>query len=177
MSTHRPLSSVYSVNVPVPGRVRRLASELYPTLVGCNVARIREDHSLLLKRLGEADHVHTLQHQAHRALEGAPAVEAAVTGIETFENPPLGPGPVIYLAVESPGLEAIHADLTESFGSVEGLEGADYVPHITLGRGGDRDCLTALTERPVEPITWTISELEFFDGEYRLPVSRISLPA
>ncbi|WP_254762669.1 2'-5' RNA ligase family protein [Natrinema marinum] len=166
---------MYSVNVPVPGRVRRLADRLYPDLVGFET--VREDHSCLLKRLGEADHVAQLQHRAHRALEGAPAVEAEITGIDYFADPPLGSAPVVYLAVESPGLEGIHADLTEAFGTVEGLEGGDYVPHVTLARGGDVETAKRLADREVESVGWTVSELEFWDGTYKLPVSRVSLPS
>jgi len=166
---------VYSVNVPVPGRVRQLADRLYPELVGFET--VREDHSCLLKRLGEADHVAQLQHRAHRALEGAPAVEAEITGIDYFADPPLGSAPVVYLAVESPGLEGIHADLTEAFDVVEGLEGTDYVPHVTLARGGDIETAKRLADREIEPVRWTVSELEFWDGTYKLPVSRVSLPS
>ncbi|SDC98263.1 2'-5' RNA ligase family protein [Natrinema hispanicum] len=166
---------MYSVNVPVPGRVRQLADRLYPELVGFET--VREDHSCLLKRLGEADHVAQLQHRAHRALEGAPAVEAEITGIDYFADPPLGSAPVVYLAVESPGLEAIHADLTEAFDVVEGLEGTDYVPHVTLARGGDIETAKRLADREIEPVRWTVSELEFWDGTYKLPVSRVSLPS
>ncbi|QFU84100.1 2'-5' RNA ligase family protein [Natronorubrum aibiense] len=166
---------MYSVNVPVPGRVRTLANELYPELVGFE--HVREDHSCLLKRLGEADHVAQLQHRAHRALEGAPAVEARITEIDYFEDPPLGSAPVVYLAVESPGLESIHDDLTGAFDIVDGLEGADYVPHVTLARGGDVATAQRLADREIEPIEWTVSGLEFWDGTYKLPVSRVSLPA
>ncbi|MDS0475977.1 2'-5' RNA ligase family protein [Natrinema sp. 1APR25-10V2] len=166
---------MYSVNVPVPGRVRRLADRLYPDLVGFDT--VREDHSCLLKRLGKADHVAQLQHRAHRALEGAPAVEAEITGIDYFADPPLGSAPVVYLAVESPGLERIHDDLTEAFEVVDGLEGSDYVPHVTLARGGDLETAKRLADREIEPVRWTVSELEFWDGTYKLPVSRVSLPS
>jgi 2'-5' RNA ligase len=166
---------VYSVNVPVPGRVRELAESLYPELVGFET--VREEHSCLLKRLGETDHVAQLQHRTHRALEGAPAVEAKITGLDYFADPPLGAAPVVYLAVESPGLERLHADLVETFGAVDGLEGADYVPHGTLARGGDEEAARRLADRDIEPITWTVTELEFWDGTYKLPVSRVRLPA
>ncbi|SEH17032.1 2'-5' RNA ligase superfamily protein [Natronorubrum sediminis] len=166
---------MYSVNVPVPGRVRTIANELYPDLVGFE--HVREEHSCLLKRLGEADHVAQLQHRAHRALEGTPAVEARITGIEYFAEPPLGSAPVVYFAVESPGLESIHANLAETFDPVDDLEGDDYVPHVTLARGGDLETAKRLAGREIEPIRWTVSELEFWDGTYKLPVSRISLPA
>ncbi|WIV68556.1 2'-5' RNA ligase family protein [Natrialbaceae archaeon AArc-T1-2] len=166
---------MYSVNVPVPGRVRELAADLYPSLSRFDA--VREDHSLLLKRLGDADHVTQLQHRAHRALEGAPAVEARVTGIDYFAEPPLGDAPVVYLAVESPGLESIHDDLVDTFGAVDGLEAGDYVPHVTLARGGNLEVAREVADREIEPIDWTVSELEFWDGTYKLPVSRVSLPA
>ncbi|MFC6716188.1 2'-5' RNA ligase family protein [Natrialbaceae archaeon GCM10025810] len=166
---------MYSVNVPVPGRVRELAADLYPSLLGFD--SVREDHSFLLKRLGDADQVGDLQRRAHRALEGTPAVEARITGIDYFADPPLGSAPVVYLAVESPGLESIHVDLASAFDPVDGLEGPDYVPHVTLARGGDLEAAERLADREIDPIRWTVSELEFFDGTYRLPVSRVSLPA
>ncbi|MFC3957504.1 2'-5' RNA ligase family protein [Halovivax cerinus] len=166
---------MYSVNAPVPGRVRQLASRLYPDLHGFD--RVRETHSLLVKRLGDAADVSELQRRAHRTLAGTPAVEAAVTGVEYFPDPPVGSAPVVYLAVESPGLESIHADLADVFEPVPDLEGADYVPHVTLARGGDESAARRLSERDIEPIRWTVSELEFFDGRHRLPVSRVSLPA
>ncbi|WP_207586361.1 2'-5' RNA ligase family protein [Halomontanus rarus] len=168
---------MYSVNVPVPGRVRQIANDLFPALQGFET--VRDDHSCLLKRLGDADEdrVAQLQHRAHRALEGSPAVEARITGIDYFEDPPLGSAPVVYLAVESPGLEGIHADLVDAFGTVEGLEGSDYVPHVTLARGGDLETARRLADREIDPVQWTVSELEFWDGTYRLPVSTVSLPA
>ncbi|MDF9748333.1 2'-5' RNA ligase family protein [Natrinema salsiterrestre] len=164
---------MYSVTVPVPGRVRQLANRLHPDLIGFET--VREDHSCLLKRLGEADHVARLRHRAHRALEGTAAVEAEITGIDYFEDPPLGSAPVVYLAVESPGLEGIHADLTDAFETAEGLEGTDYVPHVTLARGGDLETAKRLADREIEPIRWTVSELEFRDGGEEPSVSRVSL--
>ncbi|WP_290819110.1 2'-5' RNA ligase family protein [Halovivax sp.] len=166
---------MYSVNVPVPGRIRELAAELYPSLHAFD--RVREDHSCLLKRLGSNGDVGALQRRTHRALEGAPAVEARVTGIDVFDDPPVGTAPVVYLAVESPGLHSVHADLAEAFEPVAGLEGPDYVPHVTLARGGDESAARRLVEREIEPIRWTVGELEFYDGHRRLPVSRVSLPA
>ena len=167
------MTEVYSVNVPVPGRVRQLADQLYPDLIGFET--VRENHSCLLKRLGDADHVAQLQHRAHRALEGTTAVEAEITGIDYFDEPPLGSAPVVYLAVESPGLEAIHGALTDAFETVDGLEGGDYVPHVTLARGGDPEAARRLSDRELEPVRWTVSELEFWDGTEKLPVSRVSL--
>ncbi|ELY59403.1 phosphoesterase HXTX [Natronococcus amylolyticus DSM 10524] len=166
---------MYSVTVPVPGRVRELADALYPELIGFDT--VRDDHSCLLKRLGEADHVTQLQHRTHRVLEGISPVEARVTGIDFFADPPLGSAPVVYLAVESPGLEAIHARLVEEFGTVAGLEGEDYVPHVTMARGGDEPTARRLADREIEPVEWTVGELEFRDGTDGVSVSRVVLSA
>ena len=166
---------MYSVNVPVPGRVREVADECYPALQAFET--IRDEHTLLLKRLGDDAPVSRLQREVREALRGAPAVEARITGIDSFADPPLGAAPVVYLAVESPGLERLHERLVEAFGAVEGLEGPDYVPHVTLARGGDEAAARRLAERSIDPVTWTVSELEFWDGRHRLPVSRLSLPA
>ncbi len=164
---------MYSVTVPVPGRVRKLAADLYPSLVGFE--DVRETHSCLLKRLGEADHVAPLQQRAHRALEGTTAVDATITGLDYFADPPLGSAPVVYLAVDSPGLERIHDALTERFEPIAGLEGNDYVPHVTVARGGDVETAARLADREIDPIEWTVTELEFWNGVQRLPVSRIQL--
>lgn len=167
---------MYSLTVPLPGRVHELAHELRPALQPFE--RVREEHSLLLKRLGDENtDAATLGRQVHRALEGAPAFEVRITGIETFSDPPLGPAPVLYLAVESPGLEQLHDRLCDTFEPVEGLEGPAYVPHVTLARGGPAEATERLQDRDIEAITWTVSELAFAEGTYRQPISRISLPA
>ncbi|WP_338726628.1 2'-5' RNA ligase family protein [Haladaptatus sp. DJG-WS-42] len=158
---------MYSLNVPVPGEVSRLAADLFPQLVGFD--RIRERHTLLAKRLGDEE-FYTLETRLRQALSGAPAFEVQVTGIDQFDQPTRGPGPVVYLAVESPGLMDLHNRLTETFTTIDGLEGNDYTPHITLGRGGT---LSAT----IEPITWTVSQLELFDAKHREVASRIRLPA
>lgn len=164
---------MYSVTVPVPGRVRELATALYPELVGFDA--VREDHSCLLKRLGEPDHAAQLQHRTHRALEGTAPLEARVTGIDYFADPPLGSAPVVYLAVDSPGLESVHARLAEEFGTVAELEGEDYVPHVTLARGGDEATAKRVADRDTDAIEWTVGELEFRNEAGGPPESQIAL--
>ena len=113
-----------SLNVPVPGRVSALASELRPALTPFE--RVREWHTLVVKRLGDAEPT-GLDERVRRALSGAPAFEARVAGIGAFREPAAGPGPVVYLAVESPGLVEVHRQLCGVFGTVSGIEGDDYV--------------------------------------------------
>ncbi len=164
---------MFSLNVPAPGRVERLAAELHPRLAGFE--RVRERHSLVCKRF-ECEEYDRLAERVRWVLDGAPAVVARVTGIETFDDPVRGPGPVVYLAIESPGLVAIHERLVEEFGALAALEGDEYVPHITLARGASTDRIESLLTLAIEPIEWTVSELYFYDATHDERVSTLSLP-
>ena len=164
------------LNVPVPGRVSAIASDLRPVLAPFD--RVRERHTLVVKRLGEAEPA-GLEKRVRRALAGTPAFEARVAGIGTFREPVAGPGPVVYLGVESPGLVRLHRQLCEAFGTVPGIEREDYVPHVTLARGGGAEAEEAverLVETEVEPVTWTVGELVFWDARYDEVTGRVSLP-
>lgn len=168
---------MYSLNVPVPGTVAGLAADLRPRLLGFD--RIRDRHTLVLKRLGELDRpsFSRMEKAVRRALEGAPAVEARVTGIDVFREPASGPAPVVYLAVESPGLVALHGRLADVVDPVEGMEGSDYVPHITLARGGaDEGTLERVLATDVDPITWTVTSLEFWAADRAERAGILSLP-
>jgi 2'-5' RNA ligase len=162
---------VDSLNVPVPGRVRRVAAELHPELVAFD--RIRERHGLLCKRFDRTPDRAALRD----VLAGTPAFEAAVTGIDYFADPPHGPGPVVYLTVESPGLVRLHERLADAFGGVPGLEGPGYEPHVTLARGGDEADAVRLADREIDPVRWTVSRIERFDAEYREATGAVPLPA
>lgn len=165
---------MYSLNVPVPGEIRRLAATLHPRLAGFE--RVRERHTMVCKRFETRDH-RRLSKRIRRALSGTPAFEARVTGIESFDDPVRGPGPVVYLAVESPGLIDTHDRLVERFNPIPDLEGADYVPHVTLARGGSAAAVDALRTVDIDPIEWVVSELVVYDAGHRERVSRIPLPA
>jgi len=168
---------VYSLNVPVPGDVERLAEDLRPELLGFET--VRERHTLVCKRLGDAPPggVPRLREQVRTALAGAPAFEARIAGIDYFVDPPLGEGPVAYLAVESPGLRRVHDRLLPEFSAVEAFEGDDYAPHVTLARGGDAAAARRLAERDIEPVTWTVDELVVWDAKYEESVATFPLPA
>ena len=167
---------MYSLNVPVPREVERLAEEFRPALLGFET--IRERHTLLCKRLGDAPPggVPRLREQVRTALAGAPAFEARISGIGVFEHPPLGEGPVVYLAVESAGLRRVHERLVGEFSAVEEFEGDDYVPHVTLARGGDVETARQVAEREIEPVTWTVNRLVLWDANYEEEVATFSLP-
>jgi 2'-5' RNA ligase len=165
---------VYSLNVPVPSAVGRLATSLGGRLADARV-RPRGEHTLVCKRLGGGNY-HRIEARARDALDGAPAVEARVDAVGIFDEPPTGPAPVVYLAVESPGLQDLHRRLCAVFDPVDGLEGDDYVPHVTVARGGSRPLAERLLDADFDPIEWTISDLRLYDAERGETVSRVSLP-
>lgn len=165
-----------SLSVPVPGRVRRLAADLEPDLY--TFERVRRQHTLLVKRFGErspGEYAH-LENRLRRVLAGTPAFEVRATGIDAFEQPVWGPGPVVYLAVESPGLLALHERVCEAFSPVEDLEGEDYTPHVTLARGGSTEQARRLGERAIDSVTWTVNELVLRDATHGEVATRFSLP-
>ena len=169
---------MYSLNVPLPSAVTALAGRLareWPTAT----PRGRGDHTLVAKRLGEGDHAAygRLESKARETLRGQAAFEARISGVEQFETAATGPSPVVYLAVESPGLVALHERLCERFDPVDGVEGAEYVPHVTVARGGDATAARRLTERAIDPVEWTVDSLAFYDAQRGQTASTLSLPA
>lgn len=172
-----PSASVYSLNVPVPGEIDRLAETLRPNLFGFDT--IRERHTLVCKRLGDAPPggISRLREQLRTALAGTPAFEIRASGLDYFERPARGDGPVVYLAVESPGLKELHEGLSGEFSVADGIEGEDYVPHVTLARGGSMAKAETLVENEIEPVTWTANRLILWDANYEESVSEFSLPA
>jgi 2'-5' RNA ligase len=179
---------VYSLNVPVPGTVERRAEELRPALLPFDA--VRERRTLVCKRLGgssadggrasgaeRSGGVARLRERVRTALAGAPAFEARVADVDCFERPASGDAPVVYLAVESPGLQELHRRLCSTFDPVPGIEGDDYVPHVTLARGGPVEAARRLAEREVAPVTWTVDRLSLWDASYEESVDEFRLPA
>jgi 2'-5' RNA ligase len=171
---------VFSLNVPVPPSVERLAADLRPSLTRFDT--VRDRHTLVAKRFdADADpelaSLPRLRERLRETLRDAPAFETRTDGLGVFERPVRGPGPVVYLRVESPGLHALHERLCDAFGAVPGLEGEAYVPHVTLARGGSRLDVDSLLDRPVDDVQWSVSELHVWDSRYRERVASIPLPA
>lgn len=166
-----------SLNVPVPGRVKRLANDLEPALYGFE--RVRRRHTLVVKRFGERTSTEyaRLVPEVRRAIGGTAPFEVRVRGIETFERPAHGADPVVYLAVEGPELRALHDRLCEAFEPIEGIEGEAYVPHVTLARGGSTAERERLCEREIGPVTWRVNELVLWDATHEEVAARLSLPA
>ncbi|WP_336035786.1 2'-5' RNA ligase family protein [Halobacterium yunchengense] len=175
---------MYSVNAPVPDAVNEVAADLQPALTGFRRVREWRERTLLVKRVpaDSRKELRTAWRTARDALAGAPAVEARVSEVDTFRNPPNGSSPVVYLAVESPGLHRLHDRLCEVFDPVPVMEGGDdYDPHVTLARDADgfrgRRAVENVDGRQVGPVTWTIDELHLYDAEYGERVDSLSLPA
>jgi 2'-5' RNA ligase len=164
---------VFSLNAPVPGTVAKLAAELRPELVPFD--RVRDRHTLVLKRFEERS-IDRVRKRLRGVLRPTPAFQARVVGVDYFAEPASGAAPVVYLAVDSAGLRDAHDRLVGAFGAVEGLEGPDYVPHVTLARGGDVADARRLRDRAVQPVTWTVSKLQLWDARYREVVGSVGLP-
>lgn len=169
---------MYSLNVPVPSSVGRLASDLARELPRAR-ERERGTRTLVCKRLGDggAAGPDRLAARVREALAGTAPFAAAVDGIDIFESPTTGSGPVVYLAIESPGLRALHERLCDHFEPVEHLEGDGYVPHVTIARGGSAEAARRMTERDVERVTFEVTDLELWDAQRMLPTTQFSLPA
>jgi len=135
---------VYSLNVPSP--VRSAAGDrprqASPRQDGPNAG----EHTLVAKRCGDGDATAFGRYEARarERLAGTPPFECRIERAEYFESAASGPSPVVYLAVDSPGLEAVHDALCEEFPPVEDIEGEAYVLHVTIARGGALDTVREL---------------------------------
>ncbi|GAB6879591.1 2'-5' RNA ligase family protein [Halorubrum gandharaense] len=186
---------MFSLNVPLPPAVEQLADELHPKLAGFD--RLRNRHTLVCKRFGVGDvtgggraggapggrggtpekpvALATLREELRPLLAGTDPFDVRVTGIDAFEAPEQGPGPVVYLAVESGTLKRVHRRLCGTFDPVEGIEGDDYVPHVTLARGGDPEAVERLLETKIEPVEWRVHALDVYDPDFRETAATIEL--
>ncbi|MFB6146174.1 MAG: 2'-5' RNA ligase family protein [Halobacteriaceae archaeon] len=167
---------MYSLNAPVPPAVRALADDLAPALTAAD--DVRDEFTLVVKRLraDDRDGFRAVRERVRGTLAGAPAVAARVDEVGVFRDPPAGDAPVIYLAVESPGLLALHRRLCDAVDPVPGIEGDAYAPHVTVARGGDPAVADRLAGRAVGPVEWTVDELAYYDGRHGEQVGTVSLP-
>ena len=191
---------MFSLNVPLPPTIDRLASDLHPKLSGFD--RVRDRHTLVCKRFGVADvrrggregdgerergasgeapprreALDRLRDRLRRPLGPADPFKVTVTGVDVFDAPRSGSRPVVYLAVESGGLDRLHRRLCAAFGAVEGIEGDDYVPHVTLARGGNPEpgAVADLVGAAFDPIRWRVHALDVWDPEYREVAATVEL--
>ncbi|MCU4716767.1 2'-5' RNA ligase family protein [Halapricum hydrolyticum] len=165
---------MYSLNVPPPSAVTRLASSLARDVPRAR-ARQHGEHTLVCKRLGDGDGAR-LAARVREALAGVAPFELRVSGIDLFETATTGSAPVVYLDVESPGLRQLHERLCGVFDPVERIEADDYTPHVTIARGGELADARRLARREVEPIRWTAERLSVWDSHRNVSVREFSLP-
>ena len=182
---------MFSLNVPLPPAVDRLAADLHPKLTGFD--RVRDRHTLVCKRFGVADvrsgeggeeevtprekALGRLRERLRRPLAGTEPFEVAATGVDVFDAPRSGSRPVVYLAVESDELIRLHRRLCDAFGAIEGIEGDEYAPHITLARGGNPEpgAVADLVAAKFDPIRWRVHALDVWDPEYREVTATVDL--
>ncbi len=184
---------MFSLNVPLPPAVDRLATDLHPKRTGFD--RVRERRTLVCKRFGVGDvrdgdeetgergppprqeAVDRLRERLRRPLAAVEPFEVAVTGVDVFDAPRSGSRPVVYLAVESDELVRVHRRLCDAFGAVEGIEGDDYVPHVTLARGGNPGpgVVADLVDAEFEPVRWRVHALDVWDPEFREVAASVEL--
>lgn len=165
---------MYSLNVPLPSSVTRLASRLARDLPRAR-PRPRGEHTLVVKRLGDGEGGRLATTVDEHLARIAP-FELEVDEVDSFEAAATGRSPVIYLRVGSSELGRLHERLCDHFEPVDGIEGEDYTPHVTIARGGNLAAARGLTDRDIEPIRWTADELVVWDSERNLAVRRFSLP-
>ncbi|MFC7325142.1 2'-5' RNA ligase family protein [Halorubrum rutilum] len=191
---------MFSLNVPLPPAIGDFAADLHPKLSGFD--RVRDRHTLVCKRLGveavpdrvdgngsssgrdggapsppKPDALAALREDLRPLLSGTGPFDAAATEVDVFDAPASGSRPVVYLAVESDALVRLHHRLCAAYDAIEGIEGDDFVPHVTLARGGNPDpgVVADLVNREFEPIRWRVHAMEVYDPEFREVAATIEL--
>ncbi|MFW5940089.1 MAG: 2'-5' RNA ligase family protein [Halolamina sp.] len=164
------------MNLRVPPAVERLADRLHPKLTPFE--QVRERHTLVVKRI-EADTWRGggggVRERLRRVLDDTRPFPVRIDGLDYFADPPDGRGPVVYLRVESEGIEVLHRRLCREFPVVDDLEGENYLPHVTLARGGSVADAERVTATAIEPIEWTAKRALTWDREHREAVDRFRL--
>ena len=191
---------MFSLNVPIPPAVDRLAADLQSKPSGFE--RMRDRRTLVCKRFGvgdvpgrvagadastdapaagpsflRPDALDALRDDLRPLLAGTDPFPIAVTGIDVFDAPASGSGPVLYLVVESDPLVRLHRRLCAAYGAIEGIEGEEYVPHVTVARGGDPEpgVVADLAAAEFEPVRWRAHALDLYDPEFREVAASIEL--
>jgi len=192
---------VFSLNVPLPPAVDRLGHQLADS--SASPSRLRTRHTLVCKRFADGDvpdpaelpgvagasnstdpppppreaALERLCTTLRAHLASTDPFHLALTGVDAFETPASGAGPVVYLAVESLPLVRLHRRLCATFGAADGVEGDSYVPHVTLARGTDpasvRDELDVDLE--TTPIRWRVDALSVYDAQFREVAATLAL--
>jgi 2'-5' RNA ligase len=174
---------MFSINVPVPTEVARVRETLYHELAGFE--RIRNRHTLVLKRIDTSDsggqRLHRVRERVRECLRSSKmpvqrSIHLKIDTIDFFDDPPAGSAPVVYFHVDSDPLRYLHLYLCGQFNPVEEIEATDYVPHVTLARGGSVDNARRVCSNvSFEPISWQVNELHIWDNRYREVGASVSI--
>ena len=162
---------MWSLNVSMPQNIVRAIKEV--TLGVSGWEEICEDPTLVIKRFEKGDVDGHVESEIRLLLEGVEPFDIEIGNLERFDVAERGSSPVLYLEVKSPGMKALHETLVDVFGSVKGVEGENYIPHITIARGGSGDYiefdgLSCDTE-------WTVEMLELWNRDGRKKKNKIIL--
>ena len=162
---------MWSLNVSIPQNIVRAIEEITLGVKGWE--EICEEPTLVIKRFEKKDLDGHVKSEIRFLLENVEPFGIEIGNLERFDVAERGSSPVLYLEVKSPEVKALHENLVDVFGSVEGIEGENYIPHITIARGGSGDyiefsglsCDTG----------WIVEMLEFWDRGERKKRSKIIL--
>lgn len=168
---------MYSLNAVIPPAANEFRDDLAEVLEPFEERR--DPLTLVVKRFGSRapTELASLTRSLGEILQQWGPIAAEIEGVDVFVDPPGGLGPVVYLDITSPGLESLHRQLVDRFGVVDpAIEGAQYVPHITLARGGPRTGIDSVMDTSLATHEWTIEELMLWTARQDTAVTRFSLP-
>ena len=162
---------MWSLNVSIPQNIVRAIEEVALGVRGWE--EICEEPTLVIKRFEKRDLDGHVKSEIRFLLESVEPFGIEIENLERFDVAEKGSSPVLYLEVKSPEVKALHETLVDVFGSVEGVEGENYIPHITIARGGSGD-YTVFSGLSCDT-GWTVEMLEFWDRGERKKRSKIIL--
>ncbi len=162
---------VWSLNVSIPQNIVRAIGEVTSELG--QGGEVNEELTLVIKRFEKRDLDGHLESEIKILLENVEPFVVEIGNLKMFDVADRGTSPVLYLEVKSRGIKLLHETLVSSFGCVEGVEGENYIPHITIARGdgvrgvdfSDFSCSTR----------WTAEILEFWDRNKRKKKNKVIL--
>ncbi|HIJ12598.1 MAG TPA: 2'-5' RNA ligase family protein [Halobacteriales archaeon] len=162
---------MWSLNVSIPQGIVRAIGEITPVLG--RGEGIVEEPTLVIKRFEKEDLDGHIESEIKFLLENVEPFIVEIGNLEMFEVADRGTSPVRYIEVKSIGIKVLHETLVSVFGCVKGVEGENYIPHITIARGSGAKNLDFSDFSG--PIQWTANTLEFWDRDKRKRKNKVIL--
>ncbi len=162
---------MWSLNVSIPQGIVRAIEEMAPVSRGWE--EIVEEPTLVIKRFEKEDLDGHIESEIKFLLENVEPFTVEIGNLEMFEVADRGTSPVLYIEVKSIGMKLIHETLVSVFGCVKGVEGENYIPHITIARGSGVKNIDFSDFSG--PTWWTAKTLEFWDGDKRKKKNQVML--